>query len=216
MGTRLSDKLLNKPVCLLFLIAGLIYGNGILFCFGNNPASPLGTLSILCEDRKYLFWIWALFVAGGYFLNAHYAYRKFGERAVWLRALCVIALLACCGVGLTLKHDVTTWNPKRIAHWIASGIYMAALGLSILAFLLKNAKKYKGFWGMAALVFLSIAMLAAWLLILGKSGLMEMIPNSLLTILLLYLNFLMPVRPRKASDTEQSPATSHQPLATSH
>ena len=191
---RLSDKLLNKPVCLFFLIAGLIYGNGIMFCFGNNPASPLGTLSILCEDRKYLFWIWSLFVAGGFFLNTIYAYRRFDERAAWLRALCVIALIACCGIGLTLNHDVTTWNPKRIVHWIASGIYMAALGLSLFLFLVKNARKYKGFTGIAVLVAVTAALIVVWLLVWGKNGLMEMVPSTMIALLLLYLNYILPVR----------------------
>ena len=207
----LRKVFLSKPMCLFFLIAGLVYGNGIMFCFGNNPASPLGTLSILCEDRKYLFWIWALFVAGGYFLNAIYAYRKFNEKSKVLIVICVLALIACCGIGLSLKHDVTTWNPKRIVHWIASGTYMALLGLSILVFLLKNVKIYKGFTLLAILVVLCIAMLAAWLLILGKSGLMEMIPNSLLTLLLMYINFFMPVRPKETKlQTQPEPEAAEQ------
>ncbi len=188
---------LSKPVCLLFLIVGLVYGNGIMFCFGNNPASPLGTLSILCEDRKYLFWIWALFVAGGYFLNALYAYRKFNEKSKFLIAICIAALIACCGIGLTLKHDVFSWGPKRIVHWIAAGTYMSALGLSFFVFFVKNAKKYKGFTVLSVLVLLCAVMLAAWLLIFGKSGLMEMVPNTLLTLLLLFINFILPVKPKE-------------------
>ena len=199
----LRKTFLSKPVCLFFLIAGLIYGNGIMFCFGNNPASPLGTLSIQCEDRKYLYWIWALLVAGGYFLNALYAYRKFNEKSKVLTVICVLALIACCGVGLTLKHDVTTWNPKRIVHWIASGTYMALLGLSLLVFLLKNVKRYRGFAVLAILVLLCVAILAGWLLILGKSGLMEMVPNTLLTLLLMYINFFMPVRPKESARQAQ-------------
>lgn len=188
---------LSKPVCLFFLIAGLVYGNGIMFCFGNNPASPLGTLSILCEDRKYLFWIWALFVAGGYFLNALYAYRKFNEKSKFLIAICIVALIACCGIGLTLKHDVHSWSTKRIVHWIATGMYMVLQGLSVLLFLLKNLKKYQGFLPLAILVLLFFAILGAWLLIFGKSGLMEMVPNTMLTLLLLYINFILPVKPKE-------------------
>lgn len=76
---NVSRRLLSKPVCLVFLIVGIVFGNGMMFLFGNNPADPLGTISLLCEDRKYLFWIWALFVVGGYYLNTLYAYRRYAS-----------------------------------------------------------------------------------------------------------------------------------------
>ena len=195
------QKLLSKPVCLTFLLVGIVFGNGMMFLHGNNPADPLGTISILCEDRKYLFWIWAFFVVGGYCLNTLYAYRKYEERSRFLRCVCILAVVAACGIGLSLKHDVTTWNPKRIVHWISTGVYMATLALSLFLFLLKNAKRYAGFSLMAALVLLTAAGIVVWLLTLGKSGLMEMVPNTLLEILLLFLNFIIPVRRKAPSGT---------------
>ncbi len=197
------QKLLSKPVCLTFLLIGVVFGNGMMFLHGNNPADPLGTISLLCEDRKYLFWIWAFFVVGGYFLNTLYAYRKYDEHSRFLRALCVLAVVAAFGIGLSLKHDVTTWNPKRIVHWTSTGVYMATLALSLFLFLLKNARRYEGFDLMAAIVLLMAAGIVAWLLTLGKSGLMEMVPNTLLEILLLFLNFILPVRRKAPSGTGQ-------------
>ena len=198
------QKLLSKPVCFFFLIAGLIIGNGIMFLFGNDPSKPLGTISILCEDRKYLFWIWAFFVVGGYFLNTLYAYRRYHETSKLLLFISVFAVIAACGIGLSLKHDVTTWNPKRIVHWVSTGVYMAALGLSIMIFLFKNAKRYHGFLFLGIVVLLILFGIAVWLLTLGKSGLMEMVPNTILEILLLLLNFILPVKPKNTSlsDTE--------------
>lgn len=192
----LSNKLLKKPVCMFFLIVGLVFGNGIMFCFGNDPFSPLGTLSILCEDRKYIYWIWALFVVGGYLLNTLYAYRRYEEKSRFLRVLCIVAVLAACGVGLTLKHDVFSWGPKRIVHWICTGLYIGLLGLSLFLFLVKNAKKYRGFPLLAAMVVLCALIVVVWLTVLGKSGMMEMVPNTLLEILLFLLNFVLPVRLR--------------------
>ena len=196
-------RLLSAPVCLAFLIVGIVFGNGMMFLFGNDPSQPLGTISLLCEDRKYLFWLWALFVVGGYYLNTLYAFRRYEERSRALRILSVIAVLAACGIGLSLKHDVTTWNPKRVAHWISTGLYMATLGLTLFLFLLKNAKRYRGFAAMAVTVAAIAAVIVLWLLLLGKSGLMEMIPNTLLEMLLLYLNFIRPLRRKPA---EAAPA----------
>lgn len=107
-------------------------------------------------------------------------------------------MAAACGIGLSLKHDVTTWNPKRVAHWISTGVYMATLGLTLFLFLMKNAKRYEGFTAMAVTVAVIAALIVLWLLLIGKSGLMEMVPNTLLEMLLLYLNFIRPLRPKQA------------------
>ena len=181
----------------------MVIGNGIMFLFGNDPSQPLGTISILCEDRKYLFWIWALFVVGGYFLNTLYAYRRYQETSKFLLLISVLAVIAACGIGLSLKHDVTTWNPKRIVHWVCTGVYMVMLGLSIMIFLFKNAKRYQGFLFLGIMVLFILCGIAVWLLTLGKSGLMEMVPNTLLEILLLLLNFILPVKPKETAETNQ-------------
>lgn len=202
----ISDTVLSKPVCLFFLIAGSVYGNGIMFCFGNDPSQPLGTLSILCEDRKYLYWLWFVLVAGGFLLNTLFIYRRYGERSVFLTLLCFAALAAAFGIGLTLGHDVTTWNPKRVAHWISTGAYAVTLALSMLLFFIKNAGKFKGFYLYAAAVLFVAALMGVWLLTLGKSGLMEMIPKTLFGLLLLFVGFILPVKRKGSGATaERSP-----------
>ena len=51
---------LMKPLCIITLIISFVYGLVLPFCWGNNPASELGTLSLLCENRKIWFWLWSI------------------------------------------------------------------------------------------------------------------------------------------------------------
>lgn len=183
------DFLFSPAFCLIFLFVAYGFGLVLPWLWGNDPFSPLGTLSILCEDRKLVFWVWAILIGGSYFFNTNFAYRKYGEKSKFLRVLTVVTFFALCTIALTLKHDVTTWGPKRIAHWIATGAYIVCVGLSVFIFLVKNVKRYKGFGVLAALVFLTAISIAVWLLVLGKSAMMEAVPNASMQILLAVLNF---------------------------
>ena len=46
-----------KPLCLVVLLAALVYGLVLPFCWGNDPADTHGTLSLLCEKRVGWFWL---------------------------------------------------------------------------------------------------------------------------------------------------------------
>lgn len=196
---RIKKIVFAKPFCLLFLIAGFAYGLILPWCWGNNPFDALGTLSILCEDRKFFFWIWVVLVGGAYFLNTNYAYIKYNDNSRFLRVLSVLTLIGCCAIALSLKHDVQTWNPKRIVHWIATGVYIVCVALSVFIFLVRNRKTYKGFNLLSVLTLLIVATIPLWLFILGKSAMMEMIPNALFQIMLFVMNFVMPVEKLSAS-----------------
>ena len=188
---KICDFFLSKPFCFAILSAAFVFGLVLPWMWGNDPFDELGTLSILCEDRKWAFWIWAILIGGAYLLNTNYAYRKYGEKSKFLRALTVITFVALCMVALTLKHPVDTFahNPKRIIHWIATGMYIVCVGLSVFIFLVKNSRKYSGFSILAVLVFLTAVSIGVWLAVLGKSAMMEMIPNASMQILLGILNF---------------------------
>ena len=188
---KIIDFFLSKPFCLIILVVAFFYGLILPWMWGNDPFDAYGTLSILCEDRKIFFWIWTVLIGGGYFFNTNYAYRKYGENSRFLRILTVITFIALCLIALTLKHPVNTFahNPKRVIHWIATGTYIVCVGLSVFIFLVKNSKKYKGFSILSVLVFLTAISIGVWLAILGKSAMMEMIPNAAMQILLGILNF---------------------------
>lgn len=183
------DKILSKPLCMTLLICGFIYGLILPFCWGNNPLSPTGTLSVLCEDRKLFFWIWGILGAGGLSLNVQYLYKKFDIRNRFLDSLCVLSFLSMVGVALTLGHDITTWNPKRIIHWVATGAFIILLIASISLFFLIYIKQFKGF-GILAVCSLSVlAVFLFMFLVIGKSGLMEIVPLAMIQIFIFIVNF---------------------------
>ena len=191
---KFKNFVFGKPFCMFFLIAGFVYGLVLPWCWGNNPFDEFGTLSILCEDRKFFFWIWVVLVGGAYLLNTIFAFRKFKDESRFLRILSVLTFIACCAIALSLKHDVHSWNPKRIVHWIATGLYIACVALSVFIFLMRNRKKFKGFNALAILTVLLVATIPVWLLTIGKSAMMEMIPNAFFQIMLFVLNFVLPVK----------------------
>lgn len=67
-----KNKNLSKVFCIASLIAAFIYGLVLPFCWGNNPASESGTLSLLCEDKKIWFWIWGILTSGSIILNTQF------------------------------------------------------------------------------------------------------------------------------------------------
>ena len=94
-------KSLFKPFCQVILFAGFVYGLLLPFFWGNNPASELGTISLLCEDRKLFFWLWAVFTAGSVIVNVQYMYKKFSFNNKLLNTLCVLGLFSMVVVALT-------------------------------------------------------------------------------------------------------------------
>lgn len=75
---------LFKPACIATLLFAFVYGLALPFFWGNNPMSELGTLSLLCENRKMWFWLWGVLTSGGLFLNTQYMYKKFNEKTDFL------------------------------------------------------------------------------------------------------------------------------------
>lgn len=201
---KFKNFVFGKPFCMFFLIAGFVYGLVLPWCWGNNPFDEFGTLSILCEDRKFFFWIWVVLVGGAYLLNTIFAFRKFKDESRFLRILSVLTFVACCAIALSLKHDVHSWNPKRIVHWIATGLYIACVALSVFIFLMRNRKKFKGFNALAILTVLLVATIPVWLLTIGKSAMMEMIPNAFFQIMLFVLNFVLPVKESEPKETAKA------------
>ncbi|MBE6786397.1 MAG: hypothetical protein E7538_09250 [Ruminococcaceae bacterium] len=186
--------LLSRGFCIGFLAVAFVYGLVLLFCWGNNPASETGTLSLLCEDRKLFFWIWGILTSGSIIANTQYMYRRFSYKSRLYDTLCILAFISMAMIALTLGHSIADWNPKRIAHWVATGVFIALTVAPILLFFLKNRKAHKQF---TALALCTVGILMTFVVIfvfVGKSALMEMIPIALIEIFLFVVNFTRAVK----------------------
>ena len=184
-----KDKNMMKPVCITMLFCAFVYGLALPFFWGNNPASELGTLSLLCEDRKLYFWIWGIFTSGGIFINTQYMYKKFSMKNKFLDLLGVLGMVGMAFVALTLGHSIENWNPKRLLHWIATGFFIAFTVASIAVFFIINRKKHSKFPMLAVFTFLILCTFVVIFATVGKSALMEMIPLALFELFLLAVNF---------------------------
>ncbi len=184
-----TEKILSKPLCITVLFCAFVYGLALPFFWGNNPASELGTLSLLCEDRKAWFWLWGVLTSGGILINTQYMYNKFRMKSRFLNVLCILGFLGICLVALTLGHSIEDWNPKRIAHWVATGFFIAATVASIALFFIINRKKHSKFNMLAGCTFLILGTFIVIFATVGKSALMEMIPLALIEIFLFAVNF---------------------------
>jgi len=179
----------SKAFCIGFLAAAFVYGLVLPFCWGNNPASETGTLSLLCEDRKLFFWIWGVLTSGGIIANTQYMYNKFSYKNKFFNTLCILAFISMAMIALTLGHSIENWNPKRIAHWVATGVFIALTAAPILLFFLRNRKAHKQFTALAICTVMILMTFVVIFVFIGKSALMEMIPIALIEIFLFVVNF---------------------------
>lgn len=199
-----KNILTSKPFCIGLLATAFVYGLILPFCWGNNPASELGTLSLLCEDRKLFFWIWGILTSGSIIANTQYMYGKFSYKSKFYDTLCVLAFISMALIALTLGHSIEDWNPKRIAHWVATGVFIALTVAPILLFFIQNRKAHKQF---TALALCTVGILMTFVVIfavVGKSSLMEMIPIALIEIFLFVVNFTSAVKKQELKETVSS------------
>ena len=199
-----KNILTSKAFCIGILAVAFVYGLILPFCWGNNPASELGTLSLLCEDRKLFFWIWGILTSGSIIANTQYMYGKFSYKSKFYDTLCVLAFISMALIALTLGHSIEDWNPKRIAHWVSTGVFIALTVAPILLFFIQNRKAHKQF---TALALCTVGILMTFVVIfavVGKSSLMEMIPIALIEIFLFVVNFTSAVKKQELKETVSS------------
>ena len=114
----------------------------------------------------------------------------------------VFTFLSIITIALTLGHSISDWNPKRVAHWIATGGYIVFLVASMLLYFLSNIRRQKLFAVLSACIAAILALFLVLFAVIGKSGIMEIVPNALLQIMLFVVNFT-PAAKRKESATAE-------------
>lgn len=188
-----------KLFCIGTLLCAFVYGLALPFFWDNNPASELGTLSLLCEtaERKPFFWLWGVLTSGGIFINTQYMYNKFGMKNKLLTVLGVLGFISMALVAITLGHSIEDWNPKRLAHWVATGAFIAFTVASVALFFIINRKKHPKFNLLTVCTFLILGSFVVIFATVGKSALMEMIPLALIEIFLFAVNFTPWVKVQK-------------------
>lgn len=191
---------ISKLFCIAVLLCAFVYGLALPFFWGNNPASELGTLSVLCAQRKAWFWLWGMLTSGGIFINSQYMFRKFGIKSKLCTILGVLAIVSVAFVALTLGHSIEDWNPKRIAHWVSTGIFIALTAASIVLYFVINRKKHKSFKSLAAVVIAILSTFFILFILIGKGAVMEMIPIALLQIFLFVVNFTSVIKTEPSKD----------------
>ena len=179
----------QKIFCLLLLLAALVYGLVLPFCWGNDPAEVHGTLSLLCENHIPAFWVWTVLTGGAFTLNLLLCYDRYDDRRKILRVALALSMLGMLLTAATLNHSIENWNPKRILHWIGAVLYAAGLAAAFLLFYLRQVRQNRRF-----LLFLgvSVALLSGvvvQLLVFDRNGYMEIIPIAAFEMELLLLNF---------------------------
>lgn len=190
----MKNKILSKPLCIGILFCAFAYGLALPFFWGNNPASELGTLSLLCEDRKAWFWLWGMLTSGGIYINSLYMFDKFAIKSKLCSVLGALGIVSMAVVALTLGHSIEDWNPKRIAHWVATGVFIAFTVASIALYFIINRKKHKAFGVLTLCVFGILATFLIIFIAVGKSALMEMIPLAMIEVFLFTVNFTPAVK----------------------
>lgn len=192
-----TEKKFTKPLFIGLLFFAFVYGLVLPFCWGNDPTSEYGTLSILCADHRPWFWLWGMGTSVSFVLNTQYMFRKYEYKNRFLDALCILALISMACVAITLGHPVDSWNAQRILHWVATGLFIAFTLAPIALFFMLNIKKFKHFGIFTVCSFIILATFLLIFGIMGKSAIMEMVPLAMFEVLLFVVNFTPVGKPER-------------------
>lgn len=191
-ATQLTKAI--KAFCLVGIIFGCVYVTWYGF-FGDQPfieKVKTITASMIGLDFPWHFRGWGVFASMTIFTNTMFAYRRYNYNSrlgVILGSIgsaAIFVTINCPSMGEEMHLD----SPRCMAHWAGALIFAFCCAAPMVILLFGKARKEKGAFLAAFIIFCAIlATMLVLLITVGKSAIIENIPMQAAYILLFLLNF---------------------------
>ncbi len=150
------------------------------------------TASMIGLQYPWSFRLWGVLASASIFMNTMYAYRRYdfnsrvGVIMGSIGSAAIFITINCPSVGE--QKDFS--DPRCLAHWVGALGFAVCCAAPLIIMLFSKAKKEKGRFLGALIVFAGVLIVMLVLLItVGKSAIIENIPMVVAYVLLLILNF---------------------------
>lgn len=195
-----------KAFCLVGIIFGCVYVTWYGF-FGNQPfieKVKTITASMIGLDFPWHFRGWGVFASMTIFTNTMFAYRRYNYNSKLgvilgsIGSAAIFVTINCPSMGEEMHLD----SPRCMAHWAGALIFAFCCAAPMVILLFSKARKEKGAFLAAFIIFCAIlATMLVLLITVGKSAIIENIPMQAAYILLFLLNFTN-IFEKKAAEKE--------------
>lgn len=183
-----------KAFCLVGIIFGCVYVTWYGF-FGDQPfieKVKTITASMIGLDFPWHFRGWGVFASMTIFTNTMFAYRRYNYNSKLgvilgsIGSAAIFVTINCTSMGEEMHLD----SPRCMAHWAGALIFAFCCAAPMVILLFSKARKEKGAFLAAFIIFCAIlATMLVLLITVGKSAIIENIPMQAAYILLFLLNF---------------------------
>ncbi len=183
-----------KAFCLVGIIFGCVYVTWYGF-FGDQPfieKVKTITASMIGLDFPWHFRGWGVFATMTIFTNTMFAYRRYNYNSKLgvilgsIGSAAIFVTINCPSMGEEMHLD----SPRCMAHWAGALIFAFCCAAPMVILLFSKARKEKGAFLAAFIIFCAIlATMLVLLITVGKSAIIENIPMQAAYILLFLLNF---------------------------
>ena len=183
-----------KIFCLFGVIFGCVYVTWYGF-FGDQPfieKVKFITASMIGLDFPWHFRGWGVFASMTIFTNTMFAYRRYNYNSKLgvilgsIGSAAIFVTINCPSMGEEMHLD----SPRCMAHWAGALIFAFCCAAPMVILLFGKARKEKGAFLAAFIIFCAIlATMLVLLITVGKSAIIENIPMQAAYILLFLLNF---------------------------
>lgn len=195
-----------KAFCLVGIIFGCVYVTWYGF-FGDQPfieKVKTITASMIGLDFPWHFRGWGVFASMTIFTNTMFAYRRYNYNSKLgvilgsIGSAAIFVTINCPSMGEEMHLD----SPRCMVHWAGALIFAFCCAAPMVILLFSKARKEKGAFLAAFIIFCAIlATMLVLLITVGKSAIIENIPMQAAYILLFLLNFTN-IFEKKAAEKE--------------